>query len=100
MDGHVGKLHRINDKDASDVLRLVRATPVAQMADSLERLRGDDMAGETTAEALRTLRTLFRAPASEGVVMAVRAVRLDLPANLVEAQLVGYVRELSASLNL
>jgi len=50
----VGKLHRINDKDASDVLRLVRATPVAQMADSLDRLRGDDMAGETTTEALRT----------------------------------------------
>lgn len=96
----VGKLHRINDKDASDVLRLVRATPVAQMADSLDRLRGDDMAGETTTEALRTLRALFRAPTSQGVVMAVRALRLDLPANLVEAQLVGYVHELSARLDL
>jgi hypothetical protein len=32
--------------------------------------------------------------------MAVRALRLDLPANLVEAQLVGYVRELSARLDL
>ncbi len=30
--------------------------------------------------------------------MAVRALRLDLPADLVETQLVGYVRELTARL--
>lgn len=95
-----GKHHRINDKDASDVLRLVRATPVAQMAASLDRLRRDDMAGETTVEAMGTLATLFRAPGSQGVVMAVRALRLDLPADLVETQLVGYVRELTARLSL
>lgn len=86
--------HRQKDKDAGDILRLVRATPVHQMATSLDTLRTHPIAGDVTQEALHGLETLFRAPGSPGVVMAIRAVQLDLPPEQVETQLTVYVREL------
>jgi len=86
--------HRQNDKDAGDVLRLIRATPLPRMADQLHTLRGDPTAGEVTTGALDGLDVLFRAPGSPGVAMAVRSVQLDLPAVQVETQLTVYVREL------
>lgn len=87
--------HRQKDKDAADVLRLLRATPVTAMAGRLESLRHDPVAGPVTQEALERIPALFGAPASQGVVMAVRAVELDVPAATVEAQMTGYVRELA-----
>lgn len=92
IDG--GRPHRMNDKDAGDVLRLIRATPVTRMASQLRCLRDDPTAGSVTREALDGFTTLFRAPASVGVAMAVRSVQLDLPANQVEIQLTLYAREL------
>jgi hypothetical protein len=89
-----GRPARLNNKDASDVLRLVRATPVAAMAGRLSELCTDRIAGVVTREALVGFAELFRAAGSPGVVMAVRAVELDLPPALVEAQLTGYAREL------
>jgi hypothetical protein len=108
----VAKVHKIRDrvaeartarlraKDAGDVLRLIRATPVARMADRLQPLSRDPIAGQVTREALTSLGDLFGAPASRGVALAVDAVELDLPADQVEAQLTGYVRELRRRLRL
>lgn len=87
--------HRQKDKDAADVLRLLRTTPVQTMAEHLDVLRHDLVAGPVTQEALAVLPALFAAPASPGVVMAVRAVDLDVPAATVEVQMTGYVRELT-----
>jgi hypothetical protein len=92
------RIHRQKDKVAGDVLRLVRSTPVADMAERLEQLRGHAVAGSVTREALQGLGTLFQAPGSPGVAMAVRAVELDMPRVQVEAQLTGYVRELQRRL--
>lgn len=89
-----GRPHRLRDKDAGDVLRLVRATPVGRMAERLDTLQVDPVAGAVTREALEGLDALFRAPGSPGVAMAVRAVELALPARQVEAQLTTYAREL------
>lgn len=87
--------HRQKDKDAADVLRLLRATPVGAMAERLAALRHDPVAGPVTQDALDGLSTLFGSPAAPGVIMAVRAVELDVPAARVEAQMTGYVRELA-----
>jgi hypothetical protein len=89
-----GRAHRLDDKDAADVLRLIRATPLTDMAQAFERLRIHPVAGPVTAEAAAALGQLFASPGAPGVGMAVRAVRLDLPAAQVAAQLVGYVGEL------
>jgi len=91
--------HRLKDKDAGDVLRLIRATPVALMAERLDALRQDEVAGAVTVEALTGAVALFRAAGSPGVAMAVRAVELDLPASRVEAQLTGYFAELERRLH-
>lgn len=91
-------IHRQKDKDAGDVLRLVRSTPVADMAERLDQLRNHEVVGGVTREALQGIDALFRAPGSPGVVMAVRAVELDIPKAQVEAQLVGYVSELQRRL--
>ena len=91
--------HRQRDKDAGDVLRLVRSTTVSDMAKGLEGLRRHAVAGDVTREALQGLYTLFRAPGSPGVAMAVRAVELDVPKAQVEGQLTGYVRELQRQLD-
>lgn len=93
-----GRAHRLDDKDAADVLRLVRATPVLDMANTLKHLRADPMAGLATEEAIEALGRLFQSAGSPGVVMAARAVRLDLPEPQVAAQLVGYFRDLGAGL--
>jgi hypothetical protein len=85
---------RIHAKDAGDVLRLIRVTAVDEMAATLRRLAGDQVAGEVTRKAIGSFSHLFRAPNAPGVALAVAAVDLDLPADQVEAQLTGYVREL------
>ncbi len=92
--------HRLVDKDAGDVLRLVRATPVATMAARFATLGDHPVAGPVTRTATEALAALFRSPESPGVVMAVRSVEHDLPAIQVEAQLTGYVRELRRRIDL
>jgi hypothetical protein len=89
-----GRSARLNDMDAGDVLRLIRATPAVEMADRLRMLREDPMAGGATRQALMAFVELFRAAGSPGVTMAIRAVQLDLPADQVAAQLTVYAREL------
>jgi demethoxyubiquinone hydroxylase (CLK1/Coq7/Cat5 family) len=86
----VAKLHKINerlaesvrpdrlvDKDAGDILRLIRSTPVATMAGQLARLRDDELSARATAEALAALPALFASPTAPAVQMAVRAVALS-----------------------
>ncbi len=90
--------NRQKDKDAGDVLRLVRATPVGQMAERLAALWSDPIAGDVTREAVESFAALFQAPGSPGVEMAVRAVQLDVPPPQVEAQLTLYFRELQRQL--
>lgn len=64
---------RLVDKDALDVLRLLRATKTADLAARLHRLRRTELSREVTDEALRLLPRLFGTPEAEGSQMAVRA---------------------------
>jgi len=89
----VAKLHkiaeRINDpkrlkpKDALDVLRLLRAVPVAKLAASLTELAGHEVSQVVTTEALGQLRTLFGEASGVGSQLAARAVEgLDDPVTI------------------
>lgn len=64
---------RLNDKDAHDVYRLLRAVPAATLAAALQRSLADRLSAEVTQEAIGLLEVLFAAGAdAEGSVMAGR----------------------------
>jgi hypothetical protein len=78
----VAKLHKIgeragsesrrDDKDAYDVLRLLRHLATSELAQSIRRLTGDPLSGEVTQAALAYLKTLFGSPDAIGSQMAAR----------------------------
>jgi hypothetical protein len=71
---------RLKDKDALDVLRLLRAIPVEPLAQGLRDLGESALAGDVTREAIAHLQELFGATSSPGTVMVVRATeRLEDP---------------------
>jgi hypothetical protein len=79
----VAKLHKIHertgapgrasDKDALDVLRLLRAVPTETLAEALNLLREDPLSAEVTKQAISYLRELFSSPDAPGSAMAARA---------------------------
>jgi hypothetical protein len=77
--GH-GDAKRLKDKDALDVLRLLRAVPLERLAQGLRELGDSTLAGDVTREATEHLQALFGATSSPGTVMVVRATeRLEDP---------------------
>lgn len=79
----VAKLHKIAervdnpgrsvDKDALDVLRLLRAVSTDVMADGIHTLLNEEISAGVTEEALTFLRDLFSEPSRPGCQMAARA---------------------------
>jgi hypothetical protein len=69
----IGQKDRVRDKDALDVLRLLRAVETGEMSRALAALEASDVAGAVTAEAINLLPVLFGELSAEGVTMAVRA---------------------------
>lgn len=73
--------NRLDDKDALDVLRLLRAVPTTALAAGLHRLLSDAAAQEVAREAVDHLARLFGATGASGTQMAVQATeRLEDPA--------------------
>jgi hypothetical protein len=69
--------HRLLDKDAHDIYRLLVAVETPTLAAAIGRLRVDAMAGEVTAEALAFLDELFAQGAEAlGSTMAGRTEEL------------------------
>lgn len=64
---------RLNDKDALDVLRLLRAAPTKDLAKTFSNLLGAVVSNEVTREALAALKDLFANPRAVGSQMAVRS---------------------------
>jgi hypothetical protein len=64
---------RLDDKDAHDVYRLMRAVPTAVFAEKMEVLQRDPVAGGVTVVAVDLLDSLFGTPQSLGSSMAGRA---------------------------
>jgi hypothetical protein len=79
----VAKLHKIaervdtlsrgEDKDALDVLRLLRATSTEGMANDIHTLLNEQISAGVSEEALTFLRDLFSEPSRPGCQMAARA---------------------------
>jgi hypothetical protein len=93
-----GRQRRIDDKDAADVVRLFQATSPDEIAQTLERLTREDVAGPVTVAAVGYLRDLFSRSGAPGVTMAARALRVGMPEAQVEALCVGYMARLIAGL--
>lgn len=100
----VAKIHKIGDrlddmsrpgrqadKDALDVLRLVRTTPTAVMADRLDSLRHDPRCADVVEGAIARLPAMFGRSRAPGVEMAQTAAATDVPAAVVATQLTAYV---------
>lgn len=74
---------RLKDKDALDVLRLLRGVPLASIASTLRVLQEHAIAADVTREAIQYLRDWFSTRSAPGTVMAVRATeRLEDPATI------------------
>jgi len=69
--------HRMLDKDAHDVYRLLVAVDTAPLAERVRALTADDLAGESTEIAMRFLSELFaERPGAFGSAMAGQAEQL------------------------
>jgi hypothetical protein len=89
---------RVRDKDALDVLRLLRAVDTEILAGRLRSLLDHELSRPVTEEALALLPLLFAETDSEAVRMAVRAAGTGENAATIAASLVGLVEDLRASL--
>jgi hypothetical protein len=79
----VAKLHKIaervdnpgrrEDKDALDILRLLRAVSTEAVAEGIHKLLNEEISTAVTEEALIFLRDLFFEPSRQGCQMAARA---------------------------
>jgi len=89
---------RITDKDAADVVRLMRVTAPVSVAETFGRLTADRVAGSVSREAIGLLDQLFGRAGRPGVEMAKRALQLALSAQEVEALCAAYTQALMRAL--
>jgi hypothetical protein len=90
----LGRTDRLEDKDASDVLRLMGAGAPAVVAATLRTLLEDPVAEESTRFAIGRLRGLFGNRASVGIEMAAEALRGAMPEERVRAICLAFTAEL------
>ncbi len=78
-----GSPDRLVDKDALDVLRILRGVSTGDLAQKLQDLGVDSLAGEVTRAAIDDLQSLFGSSGSPGSQMAARAAEpLEDPATI------------------
>ncbi|RKN07539.1 hypothetical protein [Streptomyces radicis] len=85
---------RLVIKDAGDVLRIMMATPVRQVAAAFVGLRADPRVGDVTSQGLEKLHALFGGAATRGVEMAVGALAGDISEARVRALAPAFMRRL------
>ena len=89
-----GRAHRLDDKDALDVLRLMQTTAPRDVGETFRTLGDHPIAGRPSLDALDYLDALFGRRGGLGVEMAARAVRVGLPPETVEAICTAYTARL------
>jgi len=94
----VGAQDRVRDKDALDVLRLLRAVDTDDLAARLRTLRSDPLSGAVTTEALKHLPQLFDSSDSAGVAMAIRSAGSAEDAAVIARSFVALVEDLRETL--
>ncbi|BDG08576.1 hypothetical protein AMPC_16890 [Anaeromyxobacter paludicola] len=94
----VGAPSRTEDKDALDVLRLLRSVEADRLGRRVRLLLESPLAGETASEAISHFKSLFGTPESPGSNMAARAVAgLDDP-DTIRASCAALAEELLTAL--
>lgn len=105
----VAKLHKLGerqerperllDKDAHDIYRLLAATETSAVSSTLAALRGDELAGAPTTEAIGYLEQLFASgPEALGSTMAGRAEELVGDPTVVRAAVAALASDLVVAL--
>lgn len=89
-----GTRDRASDKDALDVLRLLRATDTATLAGGLVQLSAHDLSAAVTTEAVLQLAPLFGTPKAAGITMAARAAHPNAEVEVISASFVALVSDL------
>ena len=89
---------RVRDKDALDVLRLLRAIDTEVMANRLRYLLADELTRSVTDEAVQLLPNLFGTQGSEGTQMAVRAAGAGEDPATIAGSMTALVEDLRHSL--
>ena len=92
----VGTSSRVEDKDALDVFRLLRATETADLADRISQLLGHEISSAVTVEALTQLPGFFGSSDAPGIGMAVRAAGPAAAAEEIAASMAALVSDLVA----
>jgi len=90
---------RVRDKDALDVLRLLRSVDTDVLADRLRSLLAHDLTRSVTQEAVALLPQLFGTQQSDGVQMVVRAAGTGEDAATIAASMIALVADLRTSLD-
>ncbi len=85
---------RREDKDALDVLRLLRATDTADLARRITRLARHELSSSVTADAVAHLSNLFSRADALGVEMAVRAAGANAEVDVIAASMNVLVSDL------
>jgi len=90
----LGSPNRVRDKDALDVLRLLRAIDTAALAGPLNVLAQDELSASVTIEARSLFEVLFTTRNAEGVEMAVRAAGTDEDPETIAASTISLASDL------
>ena len=90
---------RLDDKDASDLVRILQTSSPATVASTLSRLLDHPSAGPPTESALARFRALFGGRSGVGIEMAARALRGAIPAERVRTICLAYSDELFEAIN-
>jgi hypothetical protein len=104
----VAKIHKIGDrasdpdrqtdKDALDLLRLLRSVPTAELVGRLRLLQASEISAEVTRRALEQLPRLFGTPRAIGCVMAARASAPLEPESVITASAAALAGDLIAAM--
>ena len=94
----IGDASRVRDKDALDVLRLLRSVDTTSMAERIDLLLTSDVALTVTIEAIDMLAEYFGRTAAEGIAMAVRSAGSSERPETISESLVALVDDLLRTL--
>ena len=89
-----GRENRLDDKDASDVVRIMQTTDPDEIGTRLSSLLLDPIAGDVTRTAIAHLTQLFGRRGQSGIQMAGRALQLVMDYDTVEVICTSYLAAL------
>jgi hypothetical protein len=93
-----GKAHRVKDKDASDVVRLMQTSSPDKLAPIFRALIEDPRSSAPSRSGLDYLRDLFGRRGATGIRMAGSALELAMPVETVEVICTAFVTGLTEAL--